>query len=353
MKTRSWYRIVNAADGTAADLYVYDSIGKSYWDDSTVTAKQFVADLAALPESVKTIRVHVNSPGGDVFDAVAIANALKAHPASIEMSIEGLAASAATIITMAGDTIRIVKNGLVMVHNPHGFVFGTAEEMRKIAGLLDKVRDSIVATYQWHSELDAAALIALMDEITWMDAEEAVAKGFATEIIEPAAKASAAFRPAAFRPAALTPLGDVPEKFRPTVEAWTEKPDPALPAPPAPVAASAAEVLKACTQAGCLDLAEGLIAASATLEQVQGRTGAAKEIRALCATAKLPELAASYIQAETPVAVVRAQLTTLTARLDRVEIDGHLLPGADRAVRDKVVAALNPATVYAERNQRS
>jgi ATP-dependent protease ClpP protease subunit len=337
---RAWYRIVNAADLGSADLYVYDSIGKSFWDDSTVTAKQFVADLAALPESVKTIRVHVNSPGGDVFDAVAIANALKAHPAEIEVSIEGLAASAATIITMAGDRIRIVENGLVMVHNPHGFVYGTAEDMRKIAGLLDKVRDSIVATYQWHSTLDAEALIALMDATTWMDADEALEKGFATEIID------AVPAEAQFRPAAVAALGEVPAKHRPALEAFTAKP---APAPPQPTAAAPKDVLARCAKAGLLDLAEPLIEAGATLEQADARLAAAAEIRALCTTAKFPELAAGYIRAQTPADVVRAHLTTLGAKFDAIEIDGSLRPDPERAAATR--AALNPAAIYAERNR--
>jgi ATP-dependent protease ClpP protease subunit len=337
VKTRQWYRIVAQADSDVTELFVFDSIGKSFWDDSTVTAKQFVADLAALPESVKTIRVRVNSPGGDVFDAVAIANALRAERTekgrTVEMSIEGLAASAATIITMAGDPIRIVKNGLVMVHNPHGFVYGTAEDMRKIAGLLDKVRDTIVATYRWHSELDAEALVALMDETTWMTAEEAIEKGFATELVEDAVKATAQFRPAA-----LVPLGEIPAKHRATVEAWTAKPaepTPPSPAPEPPKPAAAKDVLARCRAANLLELAEPLIEAALPLDQVEARLAAATEIRALCITAKFPELAAGYIQAAAPAAVVRAHLTTLGAKFDAIEIDGTLPPDGGTASDQK------------------
>jgi ATP-dependent protease ClpP protease subunit len=345
VKTRTWYRIVAQADSDVAELFVFDSIGKSFWDDSTVTAKQFVADLAALPESVQTIRVRVNSPGGDVFDAVAIANALRAERTekgrTVEMSIEGLAASAATIITMAGDPIRIVKNGLVMVHNPHGFVYGTAEDMRKIAGLLDKVRDTIVATYQWHSSLDAETLVALMDETTWMTAEEAIEKGFASELVEDAAQATAQFRPAA-----LVPLGEIPAKHRPAVDAWTAKPA----APPEPAKPAAAkDVLARCKAAHLLELAEPLLDAALSLDQVDARLAAATEIRALCTTGKFPELAAGYIQAATPAAVVRAHLTTLGAKFDAIEIDSHVRPDPERTAATR--AALNPAAIYAERNQ--
>ena len=368
-QTRDWYRITNAADGKAADLYVYDSIGKSWWDDQTVTAKQFVADLAALPESVETIRVHVNSPGGDVFDAVAIANALRNHKATVEMSIEGLAASAATIITSAGDTVRMARNSLLMIHNPHGFVMGPAGDMRKTADLLDKVRASIVATYQWRSKLGAEDLIALMDATTWMDGEQALANGFVTEIVDDV-KAETVFRPAA-----IAHLGEVPEKHRPLVRALvraekpavdpdedTEKPKDDAIEPDegggcpdgyekgddgmchlvgkakASKPAAAALIARACREQGFPEMTEGLLGlpmatVTAKLEAAARakaeREARATAIRGLCATAKLPELAEGYIAGEMPVASVQAHLTTVTAKLDRVEIDARVPPPGD------------------------
>lgn len=345
MKTpRAWYRIVNAADGAAADLYVYDEIGASFWNDQAVTAKAFIDEIQALPESVKTLRLHVNSPGGDPFEATAIANTLRAQRTekgrSVEVSIEGLAASAATIITSAGDPIRIADNALMMVHDPSGLVWGPAAEMRKMADLLDTIRDSIIATYRWVSDLSAEALAELMAATTWMDANEAVANGFATEIVETVKVA------ASFRPEVRARLGAIPEAYRARIEALIVRPT--EPAPP-PVAAAPREVLARCKAAGYLELAEPLIEAGATLDQVDARLAHAKEIRGLCATAKLAELAEGYIRAGTPADVVRTHLTTLTAKLDRSEIDSRLTPDPERVAATR--AALNPATIYAERNR--
>lgn len=180
---REWYRFTNEVkegDG-AADLYVYDYIGAT-WDGEGVTAKKFMADVQALPKSVAQINLHVNSPGGSVFDAVAIANMLRAHRAAVNVSIEGLAASAATIVSMAGDKISIAENALFMIHDPYGFAMGGAKEMRAEADALDRVRDAIVATYKWHSPLDAEKISGLMQDVTWWSAQEAVDNGFATEV---------------------------------------------------------------------------------------------------------------------------------------------------------------------------
>jgi ATP-dependent Clp protease, protease subunit len=180
------------------------------------TAKTFLDELGKLPESVKRLRVHVNSPGGDAFSAVAIANTLRAESRekgrAVEVSIEGLAASAATIITSAGDVIRIADNALLMIHNPWSYSVGESSDMRKTAEELDKVRDQIIATYQWVSPLSAEELGAMMDETTWMDAVEAVEKGFATEVVEGLRAA------ASFSPRAIAKLGDVPAKYQAKLE---------------------------------------------------------------------------------------------------------------------------------------
>ena len=147
VSTRPWYRFQNQVKegDEAADLYVYDFIGDS-WDGESVTAKKFVAELQALPESVARLNVHINSPGGSVFDAVAIANVLRGHRAKVAVAIEGLAASAATIVAMGGDSIGIADNALFMIHDPYGLTVGNAKEMRKMADALERARDSIVAT---------------------------------------------------------------------------------------------------------------------------------------------------------------------------------------------------------------
>lgn len=205
-----WFRFQNAVKegDEAADIYVYDFIGES-WDGESVSAKKFVAELAALPKSVARLNVHINSPGGSVFDAVAIANVLREHSADVVVSIEGLAASAATIVAMGGDTIGIAENALFMIHDPYGFALGNAKDMRKTADALDRARDSIVATYKWHSPLDAEELGRLMSDTTWMTAAEAVERGFADEVT---AKSEA--RAELDQDLVDDVLGAVPERFK-------------------------------------------------------------------------------------------------------------------------------------------
>lgn len=334
---RNWYRIVAHADPLVTDLYIYDEIGKSFWGDQTVTAKQFIADLGALPDAVTTLRLHVNSPGGDVFDAVAIANSLRAQHTdkgrTIEVFVEGLAASAATIITSAGDAIHMASNALLMIHDPMGLVMGPPSEMRSMADLLETVRGSIIATYRWVSTLSVEALAEMMAKTTWMNAAEALANGFVTDILEPVTVT------ATFRPDVLGRLGEIPDAYRPVVAALVATPlaDPALAPVPAPppdvIAADPVEVIRACKIAGVPELAEDLVVAKAPIEQVQARVAAAKEVRGLCLTARLPELAADYIKAGVQAAMVRNQLTALTAKFDSIEIDAHLNPNAVRTVQ--------------------
>jgi ATP-dependent protease ClpP protease subunit len=353
---KHWYRMEAAAgDPAAVEIHIIDFIGDwidDYWGFG-VTAKAFVDQLSKLPEAVKTIRVHINSPGGDVFAASNIANALREQQASkgrtVETVVDGLAASAASVVMMAGSTIRVSDNALVMIHNPWTIAVGNAADMRKQADTLDTVRDTIVATYQWHSKLEAAAIIALMDAETWMTADEAIANGFATEKVE-GLKAAASIDPRSL--AKLT----VPEKYRDLVDALVAKP---TAAPPAPAAAAAADVLRLCREGECLDLAEGLLQAAATVDQVNARISTEREtrqqarareteIRSLCEAAKLPELAAGYVAGGMQAQQVRAHLTLLTAKLDRVEIDAGLAP--DQGSRRKPV--IDVVAVYAERNKR-
>ena len=127
---KSWYTIRARASGT--EVLIYDEIG-AYG----VTAKGFLAELGALPDDA-AIDLRLNSPGGSVFDAVAIYNALKRHEGTITVWIDGIAASAASYIAMAGDTIIMPENAFLMIHDPSGLVMGTAEDMRSTAEALDK-----------------------------------------------------------------------------------------------------------------------------------------------------------------------------------------------------------------------
>lgn len=120
-KSNSWFRM-QARNNSEADIFIYDEIG--YWG---VTAKQFVNDLRALGD-ITHINLHINSPGGDVFDGIAIYNALKHHGAAITVHIDGLAASMASVIAMVGNPVIMPENTMMMIHYPSHYLMGTHEE---------------------------------------------------------------------------------------------------------------------------------------------------------------------------------------------------------------------------------
>jgi ATP-dependent Clp protease, proteolytic subunit ClpP len=166
----------------SADMILYGTIGSDeWWDD--ICDKTFKEDIANLGE-VENINLHINSPGGSVFAAVAIANTLKNHKAKVTAYIDGLAASAATIITSACDVVKMPKNALFMIHNPLTWAYGNKQELEKTGILLDKVKDSILETYLAKAkDKTKEELSALMDEEKWFNAEEAKEYGFIDEIV--------------------------------------------------------------------------------------------------------------------------------------------------------------------------
>lgn len=178
---RKFYDIKAEAGEDRAEVWIYEQIGED-WFGEGVTAKKLVKELAAL--DVATIDLHINSPGGSVFDGQAIYNALKRHKADVVSYVDGLAASIASVIALAGDRVVMASNALFMVHNPWGWVQGNSADMRKYADVLDKVRDTILTAYRDKTGLDDASLVELMDAETWMDAEEAHGYGFVDEVGE-------------------------------------------------------------------------------------------------------------------------------------------------------------------------
>lgn len=353
MKNANWVAVQAAADDpSVVDIHISDFIGDwidDYWGFG-VTAKAFIEQIHGLPSSVKTIRVHLNSPGGDVFSATTIANVLRDQRVTkgrtVETIVDGLAASAASIILMGGDPVKMGDNALVMIHNPWSIALGEAKDFRKAADELDTIRNTIVATYKWHSELSDEEIVALMDATTWMDADEAIARGFASE------KVNGLKAAASFDRTSLAKL-PVPDKYRARVDALL-KPDP-TPAPPF----DALPIVTACTKAGFPELAEQLVAAKASPQAVEARLGEERQaraarseretaIRAACALAKVPELADGYVSGGISLDAVKAHLVTLKARLDKVEVDGGLTPDHDTKGRRTV----DRAAAYRNFNQQ-
>jgi ATP-dependent protease ClpP protease subunit len=362
---KKWFAFKALAGGDVAELHIDDFIGDwndAFWGSTEVTAKALVKQLSELPDTVKNIHVHINSPGGDVFAAATIANALRAQIANgrkVVTMVDGLAASAASVIAMAGETVRMADTALMMVHNPWSIAIGNAAEMRKTADTLDVIRDTIVAAYQWHSKLEAKDIVALLDAETWMDADEAMANGFATEKVE-GLKAAASIDPRA------ASTLKVPERFADRVSALFAKPEEAAPPapPPAPTVEASAkpeDVIALCAEAGLdLPFANALVKEGATLPAAQARAAAEKttraaeakrrtDIDALCKNAKVPDLAKGLIDGGTSFEAAKAIVAQVTAMVDRVEIDGHLSP--DQGTRQKPI--LDATAIYAARNNRS
>ena len=175
-----WYEIKNKAE--KAEIWIYEMIGDDFWSGGGVTAKNFQKELSEIKAS--QIDLHINSPGGDVFDGIAMYNLIKQHPANVTTYIDGLAASIASVIALAGDQVYMAENALFMVHNPYGMAMGEADEMRKMADRLDVVRDSIAKAYISETDKPEDEIYALMDAETWMTADEAIEFGFIDEVTE-------------------------------------------------------------------------------------------------------------------------------------------------------------------------
>lgn len=167
-----------AAAKNRGEIFMYDEIGSS-WDGQGITAKSFADALKALG-TIKALDVYMNSPGGSVFEGLAIYNQMKRFDGEKVVHIDGIAASIASVIAMAGDEIRIAANGTVMIHDPWGMAIGSAADMRKQADSLDKIRDTLLSTYVARTGGKSKEISDWMAAETWMNADEAVARGFAT-----------------------------------------------------------------------------------------------------------------------------------------------------------------------------
>jgi ATP-dependent protease ClpP protease subunit len=190
MSERPWYSIRSAAESEAV-VYIYDEIGGGLFEEG-VTAKAFVSELGAI--SAPRIALHVNSPGGSVFQGQAIFNAIAGHPATVTTYIDGVAASIASVVALAGERVVMARNALFMIHDPFLATIGTAAELRKAAELLDQVAATIRATYVAKTGQDEQLIAQAMAEETWFGAEEAAAWGFADEVADPLAVAASGAR---------------------------------------------------------------------------------------------------------------------------------------------------------------
>lgn len=379
MKKRNWYAIsASQTDtGVVAEVRIYDEIG--FWG---VTAKDFISQLDEAAASAAAVIVAVNSPGGDVFDAFAIYNALRRYAGKVTSRVDGVAASAASLVVMAGDTIVMPENSMLMIHNPWTITSGTSNDLRNAADTMDKVCDGIVAAYANRSGQTPEDVQQMMDAETWLTAAEAKAIGFADEIEQPVrltASISAGARLAGFRrmpaefmdsieevetpvvvpPEAQPPADTPPPAVNPNASTPPAATPPAAtpPAPPAPVASAtvdasalAAHVFRACREASVGHLAEPIIASCGLRNQasVDARISDAREIAGLCLAAKLPESAAEFVAGGLNVEQARARLFASVTAAGSAQISNTQRPKAESAATG---AGLSATNIYASRRR--
>lgn len=230
---QAWYRFKNVA-ADEAELLLYDEIG-----GFGTYAEDFLAELKAV--TAPKLRVKVNSPGGSVFEGVALANALRSHPAEVTVQVDGIAASIASVIAMAADRVVVQPQAMVMVHDASGVCLGNAQDMQDMAALLDKISDNIADAYVAKAGGTRDEWRQVMRAETWFNAEEAVEAGLADEVM-PSKKQQP------------EPDGDEPEMHRrfdlaaygyqgPRQEAPAPTPPPAAPEPTPQLVVSLADLL--------------------------------------------------------------------------------------------------------------
>ncbi len=289
---KNWYSICALNDG--AEISIYDEIG-AYG----VSAKAFLADLGKLPDKAP-LTLRLNSPGGSVFDAVAIYNALTRHAGTVTVSIDGIAASAASYIAMAGDEIIMPENAFLMIHDPSGMVMGTASDMRSMAEALDKIGGSLLRGYAAKSGKAEKDIAKLMAKETWLDAAEALDMGFADTMAEPV-KMAASFDVSRFR--------NAPPEI---VEAVKAKDEPVAMKPePEPNSAPEAKV-------------------DPGPDPTEIRSEAmtyAKSVVDLCRLAGQPQMAAGFLNSETSLEDIRKALIDARAADDPDISSTHPQPG--------------------------
>jgi enoyl-CoA hydratase/carnithine racemase len=249
--------------------------------------------------------VEINSPGGDVFAALAIYNALKSSGKDVAVKVLGVAASAASLIAMAGDKILMPKNSFMMIHNPWSSAIGNADELRQTAETLDKIGQSLKATYAAKTGMGDAELSAMLAKDTWLTADEALAMGFATEVVDDV-QAFARFDMS---------RAELPDAVKAVFTAANRARDEGRGEPGA--TATIAESIEAAAQtAGMGEYAELLVASCGNLDDATRKMTEVREIRSLCAFANRKDLAHPAVRKGLGIAEVRALILNDMAAQD-------------------------------------
>lgn len=358
LNAEHWYSIQAAGDegGKPIEIYIYGEIG--FWG---VTSGDFIRDLKEVDDGVSQVLVHFDTVGGDLFDGIAIHNTLRALGARCTGQIDGACFSAGSVAVCGAHKVRMADNAMFMIHNPWTWMAGDSDELRKMADMMDKAFEGIVASYQHRAlNIDDAELRRMINDTTWLTANEAKAHGFVDEVfgeVEPlvnnAALGKILNRYRNVPEAALRLVGEVePSPAPEPVPTPEPTPDPV---PASPEAAELAAKLAAdCAQAGLSNCVSYLIKASAlaSAEVVQAHFKRAQDVRAACLVAKLPDEAQTLIEAGLTGEQARAKLfDKLAQNSSLVEISN--VPPVDDGPQATAHQPPAPGEVYARRRKQA
>ena len=328
-----------------ARLTIHEEIG--FWGTQ---AKDFIAQLEAIDGD--ELDVEISSPGGDTFAAVAMYNALRNSGKTITTKVMGVAASAASLIFMAGDKRVMPKNSMLMVHNPWTFTAGNADELRETAEVLDKVGDSVRSTYAVRSGLDDEKLTELLSKDTWLNADEAKELGFATEVIEDVAvqakfdlaRADLPENVAAlFKPRSQQTTATATETTKPNEGSTTETVEP-------PFAETVASMAR---EAGFEKQAAAWALSLTKIADVKTAIGTAREIQALCEAVNMADKAEAFITQSKSITDVRAALIEAKVKADETTHVDTTQSSSNPPTTSASQSAVKTADIWAKRHQLS
>ena len=350
-QNKHWYSLKASgeAEARSIEVYVYGEIGT--WG---ITANQFVRDLAALDDGVSPIVVAFNSIGGDLFDGLAIHNALSRLGERCTGRVDALAASAASVAVCGAHKVVIASNAMLMIHNPWTYAAGDAENLRKVATALDQAMEAIIAAYKAKApNIDEVELRRLVNAETWLTASEAVALGLADEVGEGVKVKACLGQGGALQryqhapQALLAQLDETPEQ--PPEPEPDPKPEPEKP-PVVDSAALALLITQSCNTAGISNLIEPIINATKLADEatVNAAISNAKAVRDLCVAARLPEFTQQFVASGLTAEAVRGRLFDRLVSGGGFEIDNSLPINDDPAPKTQ---AKQPDTnaIYAAR----
>ncbi|KII29757.1 head maturation protease, ClpP-related [Pseudomonas fluorescens] len=350
VKDKTWYAVHASGEATerVIEVFVYGEIGA--WG---ITANQFVQDLRAIDDGVSPVVAAFNSIGGDLFDGLAMHNALSRLGERCTGRIDALAASAASVAVCGAHRVVIAANAMLMIHNPYTYTGGSAEDFRRVADVLDQTLEAIIAAYKAKApDIDDAELRRMVDAETWLTANEAVALGLADEVGD-GVKVKACLGQGAvlqrFQNAPADLLAQLDEAPEPDPD--LDPVDPPLVPPVVDSAKLALMVTQRCTAAGISNLVEPLLKSTQleSEEVVLAGLARAKAVNDLCVAARLPEFSAEYVAAGLDEAAVRARLFDKIVTSGKgFEIDNSL-PLADDLAPKVLAKQPDPNSIWAAR----